>query len=454
MLTSLLVGWPASAQRSTTYQTQVETATFQMLRATVEFLASDTKTFGYVSRPKCDDCTTDDDLQLFIKENKLQRADDLVRDGRRKSQDLQRRTPPTNPENTNRVLSTLQTYLIDKVTAGIGRRHRLQLPAYSTYKAELDRIVSEAVTVPVADSALAQNTPSETETDTSSSSLPPQNEPAMNEAQAIDYGFWALCLSILNLAGLLYLLFFKRPPAAPVESRQPAAGEQIRELSHRLKVVESERVKLENRVKRLEEERGQVQGLQNKVQALETAAQRTEQNMARAAEALSVASGTVAPQAASRPTQPADTKPPVSPAAPSQASAPASPQPAAQAYRPGQSAAPAQPANRIKPKITTFYARNADLGDGFSVSSLLTAPDRDTVFEIQLVNDGQAEYRVADNADAQRMALSDPYSFLNETCMYMTQPQPGSRIRTDQPGKLALQGEKWTITDKAQISFV
>ncbi|GAA4447886.1 hypothetical protein GCM10023189_04910 [Nibrella saemangeumensis] len=464
ILTGLLMGRSVLAQRSDTYQQQVDTATFQMLRATLEFLASDTKTFGSVSRPKCDDCTTDGDLQSFITENKLQRADQLVRDGRQKSQDLQRRSPLTSPDDVNRVLSGLQTFLMDKVTSGIGRRHRLQLPTYSAYRTELDQIVAEAVTVPIPENALAQNLDPEPETDTSSVPLSPQNEPVTNETKGmIDYGFWAFWLSILNLAGLLYALGRRKPAAAPVETRQAVGSEQINEVSHRVKVVENERVKLENRLRKVEEERSQ---LQTRLQSMETVAQRTEQNVNTIRDTLSsLGSGIVSArsgESAARPVQPADARPPVQqrPPAPPQQPGPASPQPSTQAppapqsLRQGQSPQPAQPANRMKPKVTTFFARTADLGDGFSVNGLVNAPDRDTVFEIQLINDGQATYRVTDNADAQRMALSDPYSFLNETCTYMTQPQPGSRIRTDQPGKLALQGEKWTITDKAQISFI
>lgn len=454
LLSGLYMGRPAAAQRLESDQQQVDTATFQMIRATLEFLASDKKTFGSVSRTDCPDCTTYEDLQAFVTENKLQRADQLIRDARQKVQDLQQRNPQKDPAGTHRVLSTLQTFLMDRVTGGIGRRHRIQLPAYATYRNELDRIVSEAVTVPVVDNALAENTPQVAEEDTSSVPLSQQNETVMNEAQAIDYGFWAFWLSILNLAGLLYALFLKRPAAAPVETRQSVTGEQLNEVSHRLKVVENERLKLESRVKRVEDERNQ---LQNRVQVLESTAQRTEQTIARAAEALSVASGasTVQPaETAPRSVPAGDTRPPVQqrPVSPTQ-SAPNSPV-GAQPVRQGPSAQQAQPINQPKPKNTVFFARTADLGDGFSVNSLLNAPDRDTVFEIQLINNAQAIYRVSDNGDAQRMALSDPYSFLNETCTYMTQPQPGSRIRTDQPGKLALQGEKWTITDKAQISFV
>lgn len=83
----------------------------------------------------------------------------------------------------------------------------------------------------------------------------------------------------------------------------------------------------------------------------------------------------------------------------------------------------------------------------------MITPDRDTVFDIQLQSDVQAFYRVSENPDAQRLALSDPYSYLNDSCEYMTQPTPGSRIRTEQPGRLALQGDKWKIIEKAKISF-
>ena len=107
----------------------------------------------------------------------------------------------------------------------------------------------------------------------------------------------------------------------------------------------------------------------------------------------------------------------------------------------------------MRPVSSLFYARMADLGDGFSAGGLLQAPDRDTVFEIQQLNETTAAYRVSENPELQRLALSDPYSYLNDTCAYLTQPRPDSRIRTEQPGRLTLQGDKWLITQKAQISF-
>ena len=101
-----------------------------------------------------------------------------------------------------------------------------------------------------------------------------------------------------------------------------------------------------------------------------------------------------------------------------------------------------------------FYARTVDLGDGFSAESLTeTTTERPMVYQIQVVTPGQATFRVADDPYAQRLALSDPYSYLNDACEYTSQPASNSRIQTVKPGRLALQGSKWVIMEKAQIAF-
>lgn len=100
-----------------------------------------------------------------------------------------------------------------------------------------------------------------------------------------------------------------------------------------------------------------------------------------------------------------------------------------------------------------LYARTVDVPGGFSVSSLVETPNRPMVFVITPTGAGQATFRVTDDLEAQRLALSDPYSYLSDACNYQSRPEVNSRIHMISDGKLQLQGEKWHIIEKAEISF-
>lgn len=100
-----------------------------------------------------------------------------------------------------------------------------------------------------------------------------------------------------------------------------------------------------------------------------------------------------------------------------------------------------------------LYARTVDVPGGFSVSSLVETPNRPMVFVITPTGQGQATFRVTDDFEAQRLALSDPYSYLSDACNYNSRPEANSRIHMISDGKLQLQGEKWHIIEKAEISF-
>lgn len=97
------------------------------------------------------------------------------------------------------------------------------------------------------------------------------------------------------------------------------------------------------------------------------------------------------------------------------------------------------------------YALYADLGDGFSVSSLSNQISADSLFEIKITSPTAAQLSVTQNESAQKMAFSDPYQYLRTTCSYIG--EPGGRIRTNTPGELELVGNKWRIVTRAEISF-
>jgi hypothetical protein len=101
-----------------------------------------------------------------------------------------------------------------------------------------------------------------------------------------------------------------------------------------------------------------------------------------------------------------------------------------------------------------LFARTADLGNGFSVAGLLAVAERGTVYEIDLTSPNTATFSVSQLPESQQLAMSDPYSYLSDACLYENQPGgPNSRIKTVAPGQLTLQGDKWQITEKARIGF-
>jgi len=99
------------------------------------------------------------------------------------------------------------------------------------------------------------------------------------------------------------------------------------------------------------------------------------------------------------------------------------------------------------------YAIYADQGDGFSSGELHDNESNDTVFEIKIKSPNSAEFKISSNVQAQKSALIDPSSFLNKTCEYDGSPSRNTIIKTNTPGELKLQGNKWLIITPAKISF-
>lgn len=105
------------------------------------------------------------------------------------------------------------------------------------------------------------------------------------------------------------------------------------------------------------------------------------------------------------------------------------------------------------PTVTIKYARYADMGDGFSNAGLLDTNNSETIFEIAIINSNTATYKVIDDLDNQKYALSNAQYFLGKTCQYDSFPAGKNNIITESPGVLKLQGAKWLIQSVAKISF-
>lgn len=112
-----------------------------------------------------------------------------------------------------------------------------------------------------------------------------------------------------------------------------------------------------------------------------------------------------------------------------------------------------EPTPPIKEESPIRFARYADQGDGFASSELLFEEDNDTIFEIRITSPKTATFKVANNLNAQKYALSNAGFFLGKTCKYDSTPSQNSTIATEMEGELKLQGSKWVILNPAKIVF-
>ena len=112
-----------------------------------------------------------------------------------------------------------------------------------------------------------------------------------------------------------------------------------------------------------------------------------------------------------------------------------------------------EPIPPTKEESPIRFARYADQGDGFASSELLFEEDNDTIFEIRLTSPKTATFKVANNLNAQKYALSNAGFFLGKTCKYDSTPSQKSIISTEMEGELKLQGGKWLILNPAKITF-
>jgi hypothetical protein len=99
------------------------------------------------------------------------------------------------------------------------------------------------------------------------------------------------------------------------------------------------------------------------------------------------------------------------------------------------------------------YARYADQGDGFSTSDLLNDADNETIFEISITSPNTANFKITDNLNAQKYALTNVAYFLSKACKYDSTPSIDSTIQTETDGELKLQGNKWLISNPVKIRF-
>jgi hypothetical protein len=100
-----------------------------------------------------------------------------------------------------------------------------------------------------------------------------------------------------------------------------------------------------------------------------------------------------------------------------------------------------------------LYAKYTDLENGFSKDTIKTTQDGEQVYEIALISENKARYKVSSDINAQRFALSNPEIYLNIACDADSLPQGKSEIQTKEVGELEMNGKNWIINKKAKIRY-
>jgi hypothetical protein len=377
---------------------QIEEAKFQIVKATIEFLASDKETFKEVKEPACKSCRNYEELLAYTSRNKLKKADILI--GKWKGFKVD-----TTYADWNESLIKFKDLVINDISSG-PKSKRKQLAGFPSYTAGLDSIIRE-VSISESEVSSAQKTPDISEaTDSSATNDEVIESPESAPEQNSYFNFLPKISKDMNYIIIFLLLAIIAFLTWMFSNKNKALEKKARALQDKLvknensewqsKTISSE---LKTVTQKLKDAEKQIVALQEDLKA------EKERNKRLSA-------------------------------------VPKKEKPAAQIPVPAPSSAPA-----IK------YARYADQGDGFSVQELLDEEDSETIFELTLLSASSASFKISNNPNAQRFALSNSPYFLGKTSQYETFPSGNSLINTDVPGELKLQGNKWQIVKPVQISF-
>ncbi|WP_159477874.1 hypothetical protein [Dyadobacter sp. 3J3] len=377
---------------------QIEDAKFQIVKASVEFLASDKVTFKEAKQTQCADCKSYKDLLQFVQKNKITKADELINEWKDAELD-------GNASNLKKSLTNFKDRIIKKISTG-SKSSRKKLVNYNSYESSLDSII-ENISISESIEDVPDIVKVQEEPEPVVKPKVTQPEKIMSEKSSESTSFFAFLpdiskdmsysIILLLLVGILFLLWVLRNKSQTMERNSRALQDQL----HRSGSTEWQSKNMSNELKAVQQKlkiaEEEIAILQDNVRA------EMERN-----ERLSAV--------------------------------PEVEQPVPQIVT-----SPSEPS--IK------YARYADQGDGFSVQELLDEEDSETIFELTFLSPNTAAFKISGNQNAQRYALSNSPYFLGKTSQYDTFPSGNSLINTDIPGELKLQGNKWLIVKPIQISF-
>jgi len=374
---------------------QIQRAKFEIVKVTVEFLASDKETFKEAKEATCSNCTTYEELTSYVSRNKIKNADVLIK----KWQTVKIDTTFANWEES---LIKFKDLVITDISSG-AKSKRQQLPTYLPYSKNIDSIINKvSISEPVsavvktpdaADSVASTQVVEETDEKTVKA---PEQESYFDFLPTVSKNmYYAIIFLLLAIIGFL---------AWMISNKNKGLQDKISSLERKLaKVENTERqsknisIDLKNASQKLKDAEKKIAILQEDLKA------ETERNQRLTA-------------------IPEVEKPIVE-----------------------------NPVSSTNPVIK--YARYADQGDGFSVQELLDEEDSETIFELTLLSPTSASFKISGNPSAQRYALSNSPYFLGKTSQYDTFPTGSSLINTDTPGELKFQGNKWLIVKPVKISF-
>ncbi len=389
-----------SINAQTPLQEQVANAKFLITKKTVEFLSTDKKNFPDVNEYTCANCKTVNDLKAYTDSNNIKGAIDKV------ITPLSNTTVDITPDKW-KVSLTSFAKKADDLVAGAGKEQRKKLDGYDDYKASVEKIINGVQ--PGDNDQTSQTTATDTTSKYNAAVLPVTNESLISTTSA-NWLVWLLAV----VATALLVLFV---------------------LS--LRKINSLREKRNEYKSKYEDLKNQVTPKDKAIAVL----RQENETLAKENEAIKMdyeASEKTRAELFAEYTQLKEKKPP---------------QTAAVKQQPVKATSPIT--DKPQPVVKNIkYARYADTGDGFSNSELLDKPDNETIFELTISpNNKSAEFRIADNADAQQYALSNTQFFLGKTCRYDSFPFENAGIQTEVPGTLELNASKWKIINPAKISF-
>lgn len=390
----------AKAQNS--LETQLEDAKFDIIKKTVEFLSTDAATYKNVKMTTCPDCKNLDDLKKFATTNGLLNADKKI------VEPLGNISLDTAANKWQDGLLKFKQQAIDKIT-GADKERRKSLPGYNKYEQTLSDICS-AVKAGNIDETTAASVAANADTATTAAA---DNSPVKSNS-SFTAPLWLLYSIIGILAALSIFTWLENKKIKQATKSLQDDNANFKTNWHEAKQEVS---KLKNKVGKLEKEAKDreldIKTYEQRLIQVENEKSVLLQSSSNIAGAKSNAETVIEKSTSSKPVNTAQTA----------------------------------------PAAITKYSRYADLGDGFSNAELLDSPDGETIFELTISPNNTGIYKVINNPDGQKYALSNAQYFLAKSCRYDSFPAGNTRIQTDEPGLIKLNAGKWAITSPAKISF-
>lgn len=394
----------AGAKAQSSLGNQVMKAKFELVKTTVEFLASDVETFGKNTAAKCTECMDYKTVKQFARDNKLLKVDVLVGEWEKAPVDS------TEPK-WQKSLANFKNQVITKITSG-EREKRKKLQTFDPYLQSLDNIIKSVQTTNGANANLPEpaNTTVQQQQpeDTSSFLLNKTNVLEKTSSKISSILTW---IPLGTAALLLGLLLYTMQQKNKIQQRKEYYKEKAKQL------------KLETG-----QNKQTISALILKNKELEQKLNDSELDRKALEDRLISA-------------EKSKLKPP--------------PQQKAEEQVSTEKLTKKPVVQQVKaPAAILKFARYADLGDGFSNAELLDHPDTETIFELSITSNNTGEFKITKNPDAQRYALSNAQYFLGKTCQYDSFPLENAGIQTDTPGNVKLNSGKWTIINPAKITFI